>query len=69
MNEVVNQGTGRNAKIDGIEVCGKTGTVENKTFNDHSVFIFAPMDSPQIAIAVYVEYGTWEANGLLQLLV
>ena len=60
MNEVVNQGTGRNAKIDSIEVCGKTGTVENKTFNDHSVFIsFAPMNSPQIAIAVYVEYGTW----------
>jgi penicillin-binding protein 2 len=60
MNEVVNQGTGRNARIDSIEVCGKTGTVENKTFNDHSVFIsFAPMDNPQIAIAVYVEYGTW----------
>ena len=60
MNEVVNKGTGRNARIDSIEVCGKTGTVENKTFNDHSVFIsFAPMNNPQIAIAVYVEYGTW----------
>ena len=47
-------------KIDSIEVCGKTGTVENKTFNDHSVFIsFAPMNNPAIAIAVYVEYGTW----------
>ena len=60
MNEVVNAGTGRSAKIDSIEVCGKTGTVENKNFNDHSVFIaFAPMDNPKIAIAVYVEYGTW----------
>ena len=60
MNEVVNYGTGRNAQIDSIEVCGKTGTVENKTFNDHSVFIaFAPKDNPKIAIAVYVEYGTW----------
>ena len=60
MNEVVNSGTGRSAKIDSIEVCGKTGTVENKTFNDHSVFIaFAPKENPQIAIAVYVEYGTW----------
>ena len=60
MNEVVNKGTGRNAQIDSIEVCGKTGTVENKNFNDHSVFIsFAPMNQPKIAIAVYVEYGTW----------
>mgnify|MGYP001258611744 CR=1 FL=1 len=60
MNEVVNYGTGRNAQIDSIEVCGKTGTVENKTFNDHSVFIaFAPKEKPKIAIAVYVEYGTW----------
>ena len=60
MNEVVNSGTGRSAQIDSIEVCGKTGTVENKTFNDHSVFIaFAPKDNPKIAIAVYVEYGTW----------
>ena len=60
MNEVVNKGTGRNAQIDSIEVCGKTGTVENKNFNDHSVFIsFAPMNLPKIAIAVYVEYGTW----------
>ena len=60
MNEVVNNGTGRNANIDSIEVCGKTGTVENKNFNDHSVFIsFAPMNQPKIAIAVYVEFGTW----------
>ena len=57
---MVNNGTGRNARIDSIEVCGKTGTVENKNFNDHSVFIsFAPMSKPKIAIAVYVEYGTW----------
>ena len=60
MNEVVNNGTGRTARIDSIEVCGKTGTVENKNFNDHSVFIsFAPMNEPKIAVAVYVEYGTW----------
>ena len=60
MNEVVKNGTGRNARIDNIEVCGKTGTVENKNFNDHSVFIsFAPMNKPKIAIAVYVEFGTW----------
>ena len=60
MNDVVNNGTGSSARIKGVEVCGKTGTVENKNFNDHSVFIsFAPMNNPKIAIAVYVEYGTW----------
>ncbi len=60
MEQVVLNGTARRAQIDSISVCGKTGTVENKTFNDHSVFIaFAPKDNPKIAIAVYVEYGTW----------
>ena len=60
MEMVVENGTARNAQIDSIIVCGKTGTVQNETFNDHSVFIaFAPKENPQIAIAVYVEYGTW----------
>lgn len=73
MEQVVQSGTARQAQIDSISVCGKTGTVENKTirknefgikevikYNDHSVFIaFAPKDDPKIAIAVYVEYGTW----------
>ena len=59
-------GTARKARIDGIEVCGKTGTAENPHGEDHSVFIaFAPKDDPQIAIAVYVENagygGTWAA--------
>ena len=39
-----------------IEVCGKTGTVQNDPNPDHSVFIaFAPRDNPKIAISVYVE--------------
>jgi penicillin-binding protein 2 len=62
----VDGGTARRARIPGIEVCGKTGTVQNGDLEDHSVFIaFAPKDNPQIAIAVYVEYagsgGTWAA--------
>lgn len=49
--------TARRANVPGIEVCGKTGTVQNRG-KDHAVFMgFAPMDNPQIAIAVYVEYG------------
>lgn len=60
MEQVVLSGTARQAQVDSVAVCGKTGTVENKSFNDHSVFIaFAPKDNPKIAIAVYVEYGTW----------
>jgi penicillin-binding protein 2 len=60
MEQVVIAGTGRQAQVDSISVCGKTGTVQNEKFNDHSVFIaFAPKDNPKIAIAVYVEYGTW----------
>lgn len=60
MEQVVKSGTGTAAQIDSVNVCGKTGTVENKNFNDHSVFIaFAPKENPKIAIAVYVEYGKW----------
>lgn len=60
MEQVVLNGTARQAQVDSVEVCGKTGTVENKSFNDHSVFIaFAPKENPKIAVAVYVEYGTW----------
>ncbi len=59
-------GTARRARIDGIKVCGKTGTAENPHGKDHSVFIaFAPKNDPQIAVAVYVENsgfgGTWAA--------
>ncbi|MBH45439.1 MAG: penicillin-binding protein 2 [Flavobacteriaceae bacterium] len=68
MFQVVEWGTARVAKIKGIEICGKTGTVENfmkiageKTpLTDHSIFIaFAPKDNPKIALAVYVENGYW----------
>lgn len=60
MNKVVQQGTGTQAKIEGIEVCGKTGTVQNPHGDDHSTFIaFAPKDDPKIAISVYVENGYW----------
>ncbi|MDX2359380.1 MAG: penicillin-binding transpeptidase domain-containing protein [Crocinitomicaceae bacterium] len=64
-------GTARRARIDGIVVCGKTGTVENYIGSikqkNHSAFIaFAPMDQPKIAISVFIENaggggGTWAA--------
>ena len=68
MDWVVNKpgGTGHNAYIPGITVCGKTGTAQNPHGKDNSVFMaFAPKDDPKIAIAVYVENagfgGTWAA--------
>ena len=49
------------AKYD-FMACGKTGTAQNRG-HDHSVFMgFAPMDNPQIAVAVYVENGGWGAT-------
>lgn len=59
-------GTARRARVDGLDICGKTGTAENYG-DDHSVFIaFAPKNNPKIALAVYVENaqgggGTWAA--------
>jgi penicillin-binding protein 2 len=68
MEQVVATGTARRAFIPGLDVCGKTGTVENPHGNDHAVFIaFAPKKNPQIAIAVVMENvsygggGTWAA--------
>jgi penicillin-binding protein 2 len=57
MQRVVETGTGRNAWLPDVIVCGKTGTVQNEPISpDHSVFIaFAPRDNPKIAISVYVE--------------
>jgi penicillin-binding protein 2 len=68
MSAVVNQpsGTAWYSKIPEIEMCGKTGTVQNPHGKDHSVFVaFAPRENPKIAIAVVVENagfgGTWSA--------
>jgi peptidoglycan glycosyltransferase len=57
MTSVVDKGTGRKARIDGVQVAGKTGTAENAA-NDHSWFIgFAPADHPKIAVAVFIKNG------------
>lgn len=66
MQDVIENGTARIAKIPGIEICGKTGTAQNPHGKDHSIFFaFAPKHNPKIAIAVVVEnsgFGaTWAA--------
>ncbi len=62
------EGTGRGAKVDGFDVCGKTGSTQlisreraeklGKQIKTHSWFSgFAPRDNPQIVVTVLVEYG------------
>ena len=62
------EGTGRGAKVDGYDVCGKTGSTQlisreraeklGKQIKTHSWFSgFAPRDNPQIVVTVLVEYG------------
>ncbi len=66
--DVYNKGTAHGLNVDGIDICGKTGTAENFVkikgkrvkLQDHSIFVaFAPKDNPKIAIAVFVENGYW----------
>ncbi len=70
---VVNEeGTGRGAKVEGVDVCGKTGTqlilslenpnyktlVKKRKFTPHSWFVsFAPRINPKYASVVFVENG------------
>ena len=63
MKQVMISGTGRFARVDDIEMAGKTGTAQNPHGRDHSVFAcFAPTDTPQIAVFVLVENGGWGAS-------
>ena len=56
MARVMTDGTGKWYNVPELQICGKTGTVENPHGEDHALFIgFAPQDNPQIAIAVAVE--------------
>ncbi|MBN8834095.1 MAG: hypothetical protein ABS68_02770 [Niastella sp. SCN 39-18] len=72
MQGVVDGGTGMNARVKDIKVCGKTGTVENyirgtQKQPNHTFFCaFAPRDNPKIAIMCVLENsgrfgGTWAA--------
>jgi penicillin-binding protein 2 len=74
MQDVVENGTAKVARIPGISICAKTGTAENKTvldgkviqLKDNSMFVcFAPREDPKICVAVVVQNGgygaTWAA--------
>ncbi|MFV5687070.1 penicillin-binding protein 2 [Flavobacterium sp. ZT3R25] len=69
--DVYNLGTASSLRVEGIDICGKTGTAENfakingkrEQLKDHSIFVaFAPKDNPKIAIAILVENGGFGAT-------
>ncbi|SDW99863.1 penicillin-binding protein 2 [Flavobacterium degerlachei] len=69
--DVYNFGTASTLRVEGIDICGKTGTAENFAkiggkrvqLKDHSIFVaFAPKDNPKIAIAILVENGGFGAT-------
>jgi len=58
MSRVVEEGTGTAGALAGITVAGKTGTAEvgaNREFTQPWFIAFAPVDDPQMAIAVTLE--------------
>ena len=68
LEDVYNFGTASGLRVEGLRICGKTGTAENKIrvsgktyqLKDHSIFVaFAPAEDPKIAIAVFIENGYW----------
>ncbi len=62
MRACVVNGTAASINTPAYAVCGKTGTAENEGA-DHSIFMgFAPMDTPRIAVSVYVENGGFGAD-------
>lgn len=58
MTANVQDGAASNARIDGVQVAGKTGTAENDS-RPYTLWFtgFAPADDPQVAVAVVVENG------------
>jgi penicillin-binding protein 2 len=54
-------GTGHSAAVEGLNVCGKTGTAQTETGNREHItwFVsFAPFESPRYALAVVIEGGS-----------
>jgi peptidoglycan glycosyltransferase len=55
----VRDGIASGARIDGVEVAGKTGTAENGPTAPYTLWFtgYAPADDPQVAVAVVIENG------------
>jgi len=66
MVDVVNNGTGKPGRIDGVQVAGKTGTAQ--TTKERPPFAwftaFAPADDPKVAVAVLIEDANIARNDI-----
>ena len=63
MSNVVEEGTGTAAALQGVNVAGKTGTAEVGTTINQAWFIgFAPVGDPRVAVAVTVERTTGQGG-------
>ena len=74
MYRVITEGGARwRSLIPGIDIAGKTGTSQNPHGENHGWFIaYAPMDNPQIAIAVLMEnagFGSQSAAPIASLII
>jgi peptidoglycan glycosyltransferase len=58
MQNVVDEGTGTAARLNGLTVAGKTGTAETGVTGVNTAWFiaFAPVQDPKIAVAVVVEH-------------
>jgi cell division protein FtsI/penicillin-binding protein 2 len=55
---VVEEGTGRGARLASLHLAGKTGTAQNPQGADHAWFIaFAPAEAPRIVVGAIIEAG------------
>jgi penicillin-binding protein A len=62
MSQVVKEGTGTAAALQGIDVAGKTGTAEKGNANQAWFIAFAPVGAPRIAVAATVEQTTGQGG-------
>ena len=58
MIAVVEEGTARSGRLEGLQIAGKTGTAQNPHGADHGWFIgFAPAEKPEIVVGAIIEFS------------
>jgi len=57
LRRVVSEGTGRGTRVEGLTLCGKTGTSQNPFGKPHSWFLSFNEDAKKMVLLVLVENG------------